>query len=94
MEQRVNWFSRLLGRGSDDADEGVVVVPIPPLVTILQHKEAAKGFPLTESEVLDIRDQAVCMTMRRSHANQLAEKRGFADIDPSHAWEEWLQSRS
>lgn len=72
----------------------LVVVPIPPLVTLLQHYEVEKGAPLTEVEVLGIRDGAVCMTMRRSRAEQLAGTRGFPDIDPANAWEEWGRVRT
>ena len=90
----MNWFSRFLGKDSDDVDEPLVVVPIPPLVTLLQQHEAAKGSPLTEEEVLGIRDNAVCMTMRRSRVDQPAESRGFPDADPANAWEEWVRIRS
>ena len=89
----MSWFSRLLGEGSDDV-EPLVVVPIPPLVTLLQHQEAAKGSPLTEDEVLGIRDGAVCMTMSLSRAQQLAQSRGFPDIDSARAWEDWVRVRS
>lgn len=87
----MGWISRLLGRADDD--DTLVVVPIPPLVTLLQQHEAAKGAPLIEDEVLGIRDGAVCMTMRRSRAEQLASSRGFPDIDPSNAWEDWVRVR-
>ena len=90
----MNWFSRLLGKDSDDVDEPLVVVPIPPLFTLLQQHEAAKGSPLTEEEVLGVRDNAVCMTMRQSRADQLAESRGSPDVDPAKAWEEWVRIRS
>lgn len=90
----MGWLSRLLGKVEDEVDEPLVIVPIPPLVTLLQQHEAAKGSPLTEQEVLDIRGKAVCMTMHRSRAAQLADTRGFPDIDPANAWTEWLQVRS
>lgn len=90
----MGWLARLLGKGGDEVDEPLVIVPIPPLVTLLQQYEAAKGSPLTEQEVLDIRGKAVCMTMRRSRADQLSEARGFPDIDPANAWTEWIEVRS
>ena len=87
----MGWISKLLG--NDAQDEQLVIVPFPPLVTLLEQHEAAKGAPLTEEEVLGIRDGAVCMTMHRSRAEQLEESRGFPDIDPANAWEEWLRVR-
>lgn len=89
----MSWLSRLLGQVSNDGDH-LVVVPVPPLVTLLRHQEAAKGSPLTEEGVLGIRGGAVCMTMSLSRAEQLAESRGFPDIDPARAWEEWVRVRS
>ncbi len=89
----MGWLSKLLGKAGDDV-EPLVVVPIPPLVTLLQQQEAAKGSPLTEDEVLGIRDGAVCMTMSQSRAEQLEEGRGFANIDPARAWEEGVRVRS
>jgi hypothetical protein len=70
-------------------EDPVVVVPIPPLVTLLVELEDRKGRPLTEAEVLEARDGAVCMTMRRSHAWKMAEQRGYPDLDPANVWEEW-----
>lgn len=70
-------------------DEILVSVPIPALVAILLHSAKAKGSPLTESEVLAIRDQAVCITMRYSMAADMAEKRGYDDIRPENVWEDW-----
>jgi hypothetical protein len=70
-------------------DDPVVPVPIPPFVTILAALEREKGWPLTESEVWGARDKAVCMTMRASMRDQMAEARGFADIDMENAWAEW-----
>lgn len=74
--------------------EEVVPVFIPPLVTLLEHHEAEKGAPLTEVEVLSIRDKAVCMTMRTSHAAEMAEKRGFPDISPDTVWADWQAHRA
>jgi hypothetical protein len=32
--------------------------------------------------------------MRRSRADELASRRGFDDINPVHAWKEWVRIRS
>jgi hypothetical protein len=91
----MSWFHRLVSKTKGYAvEEAVVIVPIPPLVTLLEQHEAANGSPLTEEQVLRIRDGAVCMTMSRSRADQLAESRGFPDIDPANAWSEWVRVRS
>ena len=74
-------------------DEPLVIVPIPPLITLLRAQETAKGAPLSEEEVLAITDSAICMTMRQSHADQMAAKRGYDDIDPENVWDEWVRIR-
>ena len=76
------------------ADEPLVMVFIPPLVAVLHHSETEKGEPLTEEEVLAIRDSAVCITMRHSQAQALESKRGHPDIDPDNVWQEWQAIRS
>jgi len=73
--------------------EPLIVVPIPPLVTILVALENEKGGPLTEQEVLCARDGAVCMTMRASAAHELTAKRGYRDLDPENIWQEWREFR-
>lgn len=54
-------------------NDPLVVVPIPPMVTLLVDLERQKGAPLTHDEVLSARDGSVCMTMHRSQAWKLAE---------------------
>ena len=70
-------------------DDPVIPVPIPPLFAILAHLESEKGAPLTENEVWQARDKAICMTMRASMRDQLAQKRGYADVDMENAWSDW-----
>lgn len=74
-------------------DDPLVLVPIPPLVTLLLHHERKKGSELTEEEVLAIRDKAVCVTMPYSIAAKVADERGYDDISPENAWEEWTAIR-
>ncbi|WP_282948109.1 MULTISPECIES: hypothetical protein [unclassified Sphingopyxis] len=73
----------------DEPTEPIVPVPIPPLINLLFDLEKKKGVPLTETEVIEIRDGAVCMTMRISMREQLAAQRGYADIDLENPWPEW-----
>jgi len=75
------------------SEQTLVPVFIPPLVTILAHHERQKGSPLTEDEVLAICGKSVVMMMRQSHAEQMAQKRGYRDVDPERCWEEWQRVR-
>ena len=74
-------------------DDPLVRVAIPPLVAILLHHEKAKGEPLTQEEVVAIRDRAVCMTVPYSVAADVEEKRGYPDIRLEHPWEDWSAVR-
>lgn len=76
------------------ADEPLVSVFVPPLVAVLQHEETAKGEPLTEEEVIAIRDNAVCITMKYTQAQAVESKRGYPDLDPDNVWAEWQAVRS
>lgn len=92
-------FERFFGRSDppennpSGSDEPIVIVPIPPLVTTLFRLEKEKGSPLSEEEVLAARDSAVCMTMTARHRDQLADKRGYDDINPDNVWVEWQAAR-
>jgi hypothetical protein len=67
----------------------LIPVYIPALVVLLTHHERKLGRPLTEDEVTSIRDNGVCMMLRASAAVEMAEQRGYPDIDPERAWQEW-----
>lgn len=68
-------------------------MPMPALVAVLLHKEQEKGSPLTEAEVLAVRDAAICVMTPRDVVLKLAEARGYEDIEPERAWEEWCAIR-
>lgn len=74
-------------------NDPIVPVAIPPLIVILKHSEEEKGSPLTEDEVLRIRDSAVCLDMPLSMKLAAAESRGYDDLDLEHAWEQWQEVR-
>ena len=78
---------------SSSADP-LVAIFMPPLLKMLFHLEKKKGAPLTEDEVLAIRDQALCMKVRASAAAAMAEKRGYLDISPEDCWKEWQTRRA
>jgi hypothetical protein len=92
-------FSGLFGRGKAqatpllEAEERLVVVPIPPLVLMLEHLERQKGSSLTEAEVLDARDNAPSITMSAADAAEWAKTRG-SDLDLERVWESWKAYRA
>ena len=53
-------------------EESLVLVTMPPLVTLLLHHEREKGSPLTEDEVSALRDGAVCISVPYEVAAQMA----------------------
>lgn len=76
------------------AEPQLIPVFMPALVVILHAREREKGRPLTEQEVLEIRNNGVCMMMRVEHAIALDERRGYNDIDPERVWEQWQEARA
>jgi hypothetical protein len=76
------------------SEESIVPVFIPPLINILVDIERRKGSPLTEKEVLNTRDQSICLNMCVSRKLALEENRGYQDLDPEHIWTDWLSFRA
>lgn len=74
-------------------EDPLCLVFIPPLVTVLFHAEKTLGKSLTETEVIAIRDKAVCMAMPASQAAIMEEKRGYLDIVAEAVWPEWQSAR-
>ncbi|MEO6918807.1 MAG: hypothetical protein ABI171_07250 [Collimonas sp.] len=60
----------------EKVDDSLVPTPIPALIALLLNKEQAKGTQLTEAEVLEIRDNAVCIMLPRSEMLAIEESRG------------------
>ncbi|RZK43122.1 MAG: hypothetical protein EOO57_00440 [Hymenobacter sp.] len=75
-------------------EEAIELVFIPALATLLLSAAQRAGRPLTETEVLGLRDEAVVMAVPTSVALALETQRGFPDIDPENAWPEWQVLRS
>ena len=75
------------------AEERLLIVPVPSLVSTLLRAERDKGRSLSRDEVIGVRDRCVCVTVPESVARQMAERRGYEDIDPEHCWEQWQQAR-
>lgn len=78
---------------SQSMEEDLIITPVPALVAVLLAKEREKGAPLTKEEVEDITDKAECMAMPRHARRKVDESRGYEDIDPEHAWEQWQEIR-
>ena len=72
-------------------EDDPVPVFIPSLFVLLLNLEKKKNAPLNRDEVLEIRDSAVVMMLPRTMARELAEKRGYADVDPQNCWEAFQQ---
>lgn len=74
-------------------NESLIPVFIPSLAECLAHAEKTKGSPLTETEVVRIRDQAVSMVMGKEQAHGMTKKRGFLDVNPETCWSDWHRLR-
>lgn len=73
--------------------EDLVITPIPSLIATLLNRESAKGSPLTQEEVEEIRDQAPSVALTPMHKAAVDEARGYLDIDPDQAWAAWQVAR-
>ena len=67
---------------------------MPSLVCLLKAAEDCKGAPLSETEVLEIRDNATATAVPFSAAYALEKERGYEDIVPEECWTEWQRVRS
>ena len=73
--------------------EELILYFVPSLVATLLNREKSIGRPLTETEVLAIRDGCPCIAMRPEEARRVTEARGYDDIDPERCWEVWQEVR-
>jgi len=73
--------------------EQLCVVFIPALSVALQSAETNKGFSLTESEALKIRDHATCVAVPFDVALDMENERGFRDLVAEDCWNEWQRLR-
>jgi hypothetical protein len=67
----------------------LVPVFVPSLASLLMKAESESPHPLTREQVLAIRDAAMVMMLPR----EVAELRGYDDLDPEECWEEWQRLR-
>lgn len=68
----------------------MTIVFIPSLISLLVFKAEEKGSPLTEEEVLDIRDNATAISLHTEGVLSMIESRVCQDIDSESCWDEWL----
>jgi hypothetical protein len=82
-----------MNRLESKADEPLVITPVPALCLLLLNLEKQKGSPLTETEVLEARDKAVCIALPASVAKAMEEGRGYRDLNLEDVWLDWLGFR-
>jgi hypothetical protein len=73
--------------------ENLVIFPMPSLLATLISREQAKGSPLTETEVIQIRDGCPSVAVPIDAVSKIEEARGYKDIDPERCWVKWLEAR-
>jgi hypothetical protein len=66
---------------------------IPALVVLLHALEKQSG-PLTRRQVEETTKQGTCAAVEHRHAQEMERARGYADIDPELAWEQWCVVRA
>lgn len=82
-----------LGRPGGTARPLTELVPVftPTLYALLEALQARADGPLTREQVEAMRDRGVCITMQPRDAQRLERARGYADLDPELAWEQWCE---
>jgi hypothetical protein len=79
--------------GSARAIGKLVFVFTPALHALLAALEDKRGRPLTRDEVEATRDHGACIAMEPRDAQTLERERGYCDLDPELAWEQWMLVR-
>jgi hypothetical protein len=74
-------------------EEALIPSFIPALVAILYKAEQTYGQPLTREQVLAIRDASNVVMLPRDLVAKTAADRGYEDLDPKLAWEQWQEAR-
>jgi hypothetical protein len=90
------WFGRKR-KEEADSDAKTVRVYLNPLHAMLGAAERQKGSPLTEAEVLHVRDTTVAIDMTPEQAEKfyasLDAQMPIGRLDPARLWEEWQDVR-
>ena len=67
----------------------LVPTGVPSLVAVLRAYEHSKGNPLTQHEVEGIVAKSSAVMMEPRDVLALERSRGYADIEPELAWQQW-----
>lgn len=81
-------YAQLAGR---PLPAGLVIQYMPALVAMLTRAEQLTGKPLTEEQVLKLRDANPAVVVEAAAAKAAEDGRGYADLDPADAWLGWLR---
>jgi hypothetical protein len=91
------WFIRKTNDATD-SDAKTVKVYLNPLHAMLAAAERQKGLPLTEAEVLRVRDTTISIDMTEEQAEKfyasLDAQMPVGRLNPAHIWEEWQEVRA
>lgn len=74
--------------------DSLAYVFMPSLAAVLTAAEKKAGKKLTRKQVETIRDASSCVAMEHRDAQRMERSRGYADLEPSLAWEQWQVLRS
>lgn len=92
----LGWFGRQRSEATG-SDAKTVRVYLNPLHAMLGAAEKRKGSPLTEAEVLQVRDTTVAIDMTPKQAEKfyasLDAQMPIGRLDPARVWEEWQEVR-
>lgn len=69
--------------------DGLVLVFMPSLAVLLGHAEELTGTPLTEEQILRVRDAALAVVTPVDVAAAVEQSRGYTDMDAARPWESW-----
>lgn len=75
--------------GSDIRPQAETTVFMPSLLAVLMAVARGSVSPLDRAQVLAVRDKGACMAMHHADARKLEWSRGYADLEPELAWEQW-----
>ncbi|GAA0724137.1 hypothetical protein [Dokdonella soli] len=78
---------------TDNEDDDLELAFVPSLSALLVRAEQLKGSPLTRRQVEAIRDESYVIALPAEVVRATERRRGYADIDPEHAWEQWQKLR-
>lgn len=82
-------FDWLKNAKTTEGTPAMAMVFTPSLVSLVARAERLKGSPLTEAEVLEVRNKAVGLVMPAEASAQIVQRRGYGDLDPDKCWEQW-----